>query len=202
MPIAVILFFYNHRFSNNNRLSPLHTSELLRTSHGTQSHSFTPPISAPIYHRPPCRTPPHPIYYTAPPHIPHRPIPYTTPPYPIYHTAQPHTPHRPTLYTIPPHPIHHTTAPHIPHRPTAYSILPPPISAPTAPQQKTLFITFWRPMRQTDLIIVCNGLRKNFSFFCVKNRFLAKGRGGTPRLRPFAVAVFYFRTMRFMRFRA
>ena len=133
---AVILFFYNHRFGNNNRLSHPHSSELLRTSHGTQSHSYTPPISAPIYHRPPCSTP------------------------------------------------------------------PPPISAPTAPQQKTLFITFWRPMRQTDLIIVCNGLRKNFSFFCVKNRFLAKGRGGTPRLRPFAVAVFYFRTMQFMRFRA
>ena len=115
---VVILFFYNHRFSNNNRLSTPHSSELLRTSHGTQSHSFTPPISAPIYHRPPCSTPPPPIYHTAPPHILHR----------------------PTLYTIPPHPIYNTTAPHIPHRPTAYSILPPPISAPTAPQQKTLFI--------------------------------------------------------------
>ena len=124
------------------------------------------------------------------------------PPFQPQYTTAPHAEHRPTPYTTPPHPIYHTTAPHTPYRPTAYSIPPPPISAPTAPQQKTLFITFWRPMRQTDLIIVCNGLRKNFSFFCVKNRFLAKGRGGTPRLRPFAVAVFYFRTMQFMRFRA
>ena len=93
---AVILFFYNHRFSNNNRLSHSNLSELLRTSHGTQSHSFTPPISAPIYHRPPCRTPPHPIYYTAPPHIPYHRPPYTIPPHRIQYTTAPYfSPHRP-----------------------------------------------------------------------------------------------------------
>ena len=101
---VVIFFFYNHRFGNNNRLSPPHSSELLRTSHGTQSHSFTPPISAPIYHRPPCRTPPHPIYHTAPPYTPyHRPL-YTIPPPPIYHTAPPHTVYYRPLFQPPPPP--------------------------------------------------------------------------------------------------
>ena len=101
---AVIFFFYNHRFSNNNRLSHPHSSELLRTSHGTQSHSYTPPISAPIYHRPPCSTPPPPIYHTAPPHTPYHRPPYTIPPPPIYHTAPPHTVYHRPLFQPPPPP--------------------------------------------------------------------------------------------------